>query len=178
MPIKHETSTHFVDELRIISPWAYVFVVLAYVMAFAAVVFATLSGNPPFPLAGMIPLAILGGTIIGCYCLLIGYVNRDAGRREMSRLGWTLLAVCIPNGLGIVLYFVLRKPRMAACPQCGNSLQTGFNFCPRCSYKLSPTCPHCQHVIGLDDICCAYCGTSLRNPSAPAPPQHLSGQSA
>jgi RNA polymerase subunit RPABC4/transcription elongation factor Spt4 len=163
MPVKSETSTRFMDEIRIISPWAYVLVALAFLAAFAAVVFATLSGKPPFPLAGMVPLAILGGGIAGCYILLIGYVNRDAGRRGMNRLGWTLLAICIPNALGIVLYFVLRNPRIATCPKCGNTLRPGFNFCPHCSYKLSPSCPQCQRVVGVNDVYCPYCATSLRD---------------
>jgi RNA polymerase subunit RPABC4/transcription elongation factor Spt4 len=168
MPVKNETSTRFMDEIRIISPWAYVFVILGFLAAIAAVVHATLSGTPPFPLAAMVPLAILGGTILGCYILLIGYVNRDAGRRGMSRLAWTLLAMFIPNALGIVLYFVLRKPRIATCPQCGNALQPGFNFCPRCNYKLSPSCPQCQRVVGVNDVYCPYCGTSLGDQAAPA----------
>jgi RNA polymerase subunit RPABC4/transcription elongation factor Spt4 len=168
MPVKHETSTRFMDEIRIVSPWAYFFVVLGFLAAIAAVVYATLSGNPPFPLAAMVPLAILGGTVLGCYILLIGYVNRDAGRRGMSRLGWTLLAICVPNALGIVLYFVLRKPRIATCPQCENAVQTGFNFCPRCNYKLSPSCPQCQRVVGVNDVYCPYCGTSLRNQAGAA----------
>src|SRR6266700_7603813 len=114
-----------------------------------------------------IQIDVFGGTALGCYVLLIGYVNRDAGRRGMSRLGWTLLAIFIPNALGIVLYFVLRKPRSATCPQCGNTLQPGFNFCPHCSYKLSPSCPQCQRVVGVNDVYCPYCGTSLRSQAVP-----------
>ena len=168
MPIKHETSTRFMDEIRIISPWAYFFVALGFLAAIAAVVHANVSRNPPFPLVAMVPMAILGGTFVGCYILLIGYVNRDAGRRGMSRLGWTLLAICVPNALGIVLYFVLRKPRIATCPQCENAVQTGFNFCPRCNYKLSPSCPQCQRVVGVNDVYCPYCGTSLRDQAGAA----------
>jgi RNA polymerase subunit RPABC4/transcription elongation factor Spt4 len=163
MPVKNETSTRFMDEIRIISPWAYFFVVLGFSAAFAAVVFANVSRNPPFPLPAMVAMAILGGTFIGCYFLLIGYVNRDAGRRGMSRLGWTLLAICVPNALGIVLYFVLRKPRVATCPQCASAVQPGFNFCPRCSYKLIPSCPQCQRLVGGNDVYCPYCATSLRS---------------
>jgi hypothetical protein len=166
MPVKNETSTRFMDEVRIISPWAYLFVALGYLAAFGAVVFATLSGRPPFPLAGMVPLAILGGTVIGCYILLIGYVNSDAGRRGMSRLAWTLLAILIPNALGIVLYFVLRQPRISTCPQCGSAVQPGFNFCPRCSYKISPSCPQCQRVVSVSDVYCPYCATALRAQTA------------
>src|SRR5947208_15108444 len=103
------------DEVRIISPWAYLFAILGFLMPFAAMVYATLSGHPPFPLAAMVPLAIFGGTILGCYVLLIGYVKRDAGRRGMSRLGCTLPVILIPNEHVIVSYFLLRKPNTAHC---------------------------------------------------------------
>jgi RNA polymerase subunit RPABC4/transcription elongation factor Spt4 len=167
MPVKNEAATRFMDEVRIISPWAYVVVGLAFLAAMAAVVYATVSGHPPFPWPATVALAIFGGAIVGCYVLLIGYVYRDAGRRGMSPVAWTLLAICVPNALGIVLYFVLRKPRIAACPQCGNPLQPGFNFCPSCNHKLSPSCPECQRVVGANDTYCPYCGTSLRSPAAP-----------
>jgi RNA polymerase subunit RPABC4/transcription elongation factor Spt4 len=174
MPVKNETSTRFMDEVRIISPWVYVLVGLGFLAACAAVEYAARSGKPPLPLAA---LAIVGGTFVGCYILLIGYVYRDAARRGMSPLAWTLLAICVPNALGIVLYFVLRKPRIASCPQCGNALQPGFNFCPSCNYKLSPSCPQCQRVVGANDVYCPYCGTSLRNQGAPvsSPPERLPG---
>jgi ribosomal protein L34E len=168
MPVKNETSTRFMDEVRIISPWAYAFAILPFLAAAAAVVYATLSGNPPMPLAAMVALSIVGGTILGCYILLIGYVNRDAGRRGMSRLAWTLLAIFIPNALGVVLYFVLRKPRIATCPQCGKAVEPGFSFCPRCSYKLSPSCPQCQRAVGGNDLYCPYCAASLRSQAVPA----------
>jgi RNA polymerase subunit RPABC4/transcription elongation factor Spt4 len=177
MPVKNETSTRFMDEVRILSPWVYVLVGLGFLAAIAAVVYATRSGKPPFPLVAMVPLAIFGGTIVGCYILLIGYIYGDAARRGMSPLAWTLLAICVPNALGIVLYFVLRKPRVAICPQCGNALQPGFNFCPSCNHKLSPSCPQCQRVVGANDVYCPYCGTSLRNQGASvsSPPETLLG---
>src|SRR5437660_6463911 len=159
MPVRNETSTRFIDEVRIISQWTYVVAFLSYPVAAAAVVFTTLtdkSGDHFHKLPVLVPLAIMGGTALACYILLIGYVNSDAGRRGMSRLGWTLLAIFIPHALGIVLYFVLRKPRSATCPQCGNALQPGFNFCPHCSYKLSPSCPQCQRVVGVNDVYCPY----------------------
>jgi hypothetical protein len=161
MPVKNEISTRFMDEIRIISPWAFFFVILGFLAAIAAVVYATLSGAPPFPLAAMVPLAIAGGTILGCYILLIGYVNRDAGRRGMSRLAWTLLAILIPNALGIVLYFVLRKPRIASCPQCGAPLEPGFGFCPGCRYRLNPVCPKCHRAVHAGNKFCPYCGGDL-----------------
>lgn len=98
---------------------------------------------------------------MACYVLLIGYVSSDAGRRGMSRLGWTLLAIFIPNALGIVLYFVLRKPLIATCPQCGGPLEPGFGFCPQCRHHLNPTCPKCQRSVHAGDKFCPYCGSDL-----------------
>src|SRR5262249_59345299 len=112
-------------------------------------------------------LGLLLGIAAGAYLLLIGYVNRDAKRRGMSPTLWTLVAILIPNAMGILLYFVLRQSLRSVCPQCGNPVQTGFNFCPGCHYKLSPSCPQCQRVVGVNDVYCSYCGASLRNQAAP-----------
>jgi hypothetical protein len=174
MPVKNETSTRFMDEVRIISPWAYIIASLGYVAAGAAVVFATLTtktADPFYRLPVLVPLAIVGGTLIACYILLIGYVNRDAGRRGMSRLAWTLLAIFIPHALGIVLYFVLRQPRTANCPQCSAVVEPGFGFCPRCRCRLNAICPQCQRGVNAADKFCPYCGgdlgTSVNNVSVP-----------
>ena len=102
---------------------------------------------------------------MGCWFLLIGYVNRDAARRGMSPLAWTLLAIFIPNALGIVLYFVLRKPSIAACPQCGTQLGPGFGFCPGCRHLLNPVCPKCQRTVHAGDKFCPYCGGDLTTAS-------------
>jgi RNA polymerase subunit RPABC4/transcription elongation factor Spt4 len=164
MPVRNETSTRFIDEVRIISPGAYVFVFLGYAVVAAAVVFATLTdktGDRFYSLPVLVPLGIAGGTALACYILLIGYINRDAGRRGMSRLAWTLLAIFIPNALGIVLYFVLRKPRPPNCPQCSAVIEPGFGFCPRCRYRLTPVCPQCQRGVHEGDKFCPYCGRDL-----------------
>jgi RNA polymerase subunit RPABC4/transcription elongation factor Spt4 len=111
-------------------------------------------------------LGLLVGLILTCYLLLIGYVNRDAGRRGMSRALWTTVSVLVPNGLGIILYFILRQPVVGNCPQCGHGVQHGFNFCPQCNYKLSPSCPQCQRMVSPEDAYCPFCGTSLPHQAA------------
>jgi RNA polymerase subunit RPABC4/transcription elongation factor Spt4 len=164
MPVRTETSTRFMDEVHIIEPWAYVFALLGYTAAAAAVVFATLTnktGDRFYTLPVLVPLGIVGGTAIACYILLIGYINRDAGRRGMSRLAWTLLAIFIPHALGIVLYFVLRKPRALNCPQCAAVVEPGFGFCPRCRCRLNAVCPQCQRGVNAGDKFCPYCGGNL-----------------
>jgi RNA polymerase subunit RPABC4/transcription elongation factor Spt4 len=164
MPVRNETPIRFMDEVRIISPWAFFFAFLGFAVVAGAVVFATLTdktGAPFYSLPVLVPLGIVAGTAITCYILLIGYVNRDAGRRGMSRLAWTLLAIFIPNALGIVLYFVLRKPRTLNCPQCSAVVEPGFGFCPRCRCRLNAVCPQCQRGVNAGDKFCPYCGGNL-----------------
>lgn len=161
MPIANQPSTRFRDEIRLISPWAYAFAGLGFLaFQFLFLVLAAKDHNPP-PLPVRALLGLLGGVLLGCYILLIGYVNKDAGRRGMSRLLWTLIAIFVPNGLGIVLYFVLRKPRSTCCPQCNTPLEPGFSFCPRCRYHLTPVCPRCQRSVNPGDKFCPYCGETL-----------------
>src|ERR1700686_1119271 len=161
MPVKNETSTRFKDELRIISPWAYVFASLGVAALIGAMVFAKFtdkSGDKFFTLPMLPPVLLLSAAVTACYILLIGYINRDAGRRGMNRILWTLIAMFIPNGLGIVLYFVLRNPRPPHCPQCGAIVESGFGFCPRCRYRLTPVCPHCLRTVHDGDKFCPFCG--------------------
>src|SRR5882672_6308972 len=129
MQVKDETQPGLTTEIRIVPSWAWTLATVAFVAAqwFFNVAVAHHSGAPPAwcrPILGL--LAGIGG---GCYLLFIGYINRDAKRRGMSPILWTLVAILIPNGLGILLYFILRQPRSSGCPQCGNAVQTGFNFC-------------------------------------------------
>ena len=178
MPIKNETSTRFMDEVRIIQPWAYVIALLGYAVPLVAMVFAlhtNKTGDPFYRLPVLLPLVFVAGSALACYILLIGYINVDAGRRGMNRLAWTLLAILIPHALGIVLYFVLRKPRVLKCPHCSAIVEPGFGFCPRCRCPLNAICPHCQRGVNVSDKFCPHCGGDLGssgNPiSVPVPNQ-------
>ena len=164
MAVRNESSTRFRDEVRIIPTWGYFVALLGYVAVGAAVVFSVHSNKTPDPffrLPLVVPLGLAAGTVMACYILLIIYINRDAGRRGMNRLGWTLLAIFIPNGLGIVLYFVLRKALAPNCPQCRAIVESGFGFCPRCCFRLTPVCAHCQRTVHFNDKFCPYCGCEL-----------------
>jgi|SRR5579859_2051446 len=174
MPVKSERSTRFADEIRIISPWAYGIAALGVVVVVVAMVFAHFtdkSGDRFFTLPVLVPVGLLGAAALVCYILLIGYVNADAGRRGMSRIGWTLLAMFVPNALGVVLYFVLRKPRVLTCPQCDAVIEPGFGFCPRCRHRLNAICPQCQRGVHESDKFCPYCsadlGSGVNPPSVP-----------
>jgi RNA polymerase subunit RPABC4/transcription elongation factor Spt4 len=167
MQVKNETQTGLTAEIKIVPLWAWTLAMVAFVgLQFASnVVLARTSDAPPAWARALLGLGM--GVLLGSLLLLIGYINRDAKRRGMSPVLWTIMAVLIPNALGIILYFILRQPLCSSCPQCGNAVQTGFNFCPRCNYKLSPSCPQCQRLVAVNDVYCPYCGTSLRNQAAP-----------
>lgn len=166
MTNSNQTSTRFKDEMRIVSPWGFfIAVMLGLALAVLFVVFVGMDPKAPtLPVRCL--LAAVMATLVACYVVLIRYINADAGRRGMSRVWWTLLAIFVPNGLGIVLYFVLRKPRAAHCPQCSAQVEPGFSFCPRCSYRLQPACPTCHRSVDFADKFCPYCGGSLNQPPA------------
>jgi len=106
--------------------------------------------------------------VLFIYALLIGYVYADAKRRGMRYVMWTLLAMFIPDGIGIILYFVLRDPPMRACPGCAQLAKSGFTFCPHCGTSLLPTCPNCGRGVELGWSNCPNCGTKLPAPGARA----------
>lgn len=81
-------------------------------------------------------VGLLGGTFVGglfaVWVLGLGYVYGDADRREMPAILWLLVAALVPNLLGFLLYFVLRKPLGHPCPQCGQAITPEQRFCSWC----------------------------------------------
>lgn len=168
MQLKNEPQTGLASEIKIVPLWAWALAATVFISAQWFFNVALVGHHDAPPAWARALLGLVAGIGAGCLLLLIGYINRDAKRRGMSPTLWTLVAIFIPNGLGGLLYFILRQPLSNLCPQCGNAVQTGFNFCPRCSCKLSPSCPQCQRLVGANDTYCPYCGTSM---SGPAPAQ-------
>lgn len=149
------------QEIRLIPWWAYA-LALAIFLCFEIVIGIawTREHNPP-PLFLQYFIRFVPGTVLAILGLLIGYVNLDAKRRGMNRTLWTLLVIFIPNGIGYILYFLLRHPLPITCPQCGTPANPNFNFCPKCKSNLRPTCPGCQHAVNPGDKFCPYCSRDL-----------------
>lgn len=165
MQVRAEQRIRFSDELRFIPGWAWVLAGIGFLAAHVVLDFV-MANDPKAPrLWARILMAFGAGTFLGCYFLLIGYINRDAGRRSMNRLAWTLLAVFVPNGLGIVLYFILRQALPTLCQHCGARVQAGYSYCPHCGGILTPQCPHCHHAIHAGDEFCPFCGKSVQSPT-------------
>ena len=79
------------------------------------------------------------GCLAALFILCLGYVYGDSRRRAMPPVLWTLIALLVPNLLGFLFYFALRKPLAAPCAQCGQAVETGQRFCSRCGREtLAP----------------------------------------
>lgn len=104
--------------------------------------------------------------VLFVYILLIGYVNGDARRRKMRHVMWTLLSIFVPNGIGIILYFIMRDPLPRDCPKCGAAISLKGAFCPACGAALGSTCPACHTAVEPAWSHCANCGKVLKNGEA------------
>jgi len=96
----------------------------------------------PFPILtsiGGLGFGLLAGTLMAVWLLGLGYVYADARRRSMPHILWTLAAALIPNLLGYLLYFVMRKPIALPCPKCGQATTVGQRFCSWCGHHEPST---------------------------------------
>jgi hypothetical protein len=147
----------------VIPGWAYALAAAVFILV--PVVFYTLtsvwSPESDAPLPFRILLSFFPGTILAFLALMVGYVNKDAGRRGMNRTLWTILVIIVPNAIGFILYFVLRSPIRVECPKCGKVVDPRVNFCPSCGYRFHPTCPQCKSAVRLGDTFCSNCGAQI-----------------
>jgi hypothetical protein len=115
--------------------------------------------NGPFPV--LVFLSILAAAVLPVYILLVGYVSGDAERRGMRRVLWTLVAIFVPNAIGIILYFFLREPILATCPRCATAVKPTFAYCYQCGTEIAQACSHCHRPVEPNWKACAYCGADL-----------------
>ncbi|MGH9687941.1 MAG: double zinc ribbon domain-containing protein [Candidatus Acidiferrales bacterium] len=163
----------FRDELAVIPRWIVIALIVVFVIAqlLAALInlFGLANNGAIWP-EGHSPLvaslALVGFiTLVAVFTfpwiLLLGYVNRDAKRRDMNSALWTIVCIILMPAyvlLGFIIYFLVREPLPYTCPKCGATVGPRFNFCPNCRCDLHPSCPNCGHEIVESDKFCAFCG--------------------
>jgi hypothetical protein len=112
----------------------------------------TVNGIPPNVLASAIGFGVglLVGALVAFWLLCVGYVYADAQRRAMPAVLWVLLVIFIPNLLGFLLYFALRRPLGSPCPSCGNLIAAEQRFCSWCGSQsfAPPPPPSSFHASG------------------------------
>ncbi|HVT57201.1 MAG TPA: zinc ribbon domain-containing protein [Thermoanaerobaculia bacterium] len=72
------------------------------------------------------------GALIAAAILGLGYIYGDARRRGMPAVLWLLVVFMVPNLIGLLLYFLLRKPLLESCAHCGLGIAAGQLFCSHC----------------------------------------------
>jgi RNA polymerase subunit RPABC4/transcription elongation factor Spt4 len=160
------TGITFRAELKIIPQLAWFLAFVAGICG-AIAVFAGAHLDKSVPRAAVPFLAILCGVVAVCWILLLGYVNADARRRAMSPLLWTLICIFVPNLIGFILFFLLRKPLARFCNKCGFRVEEGFRYCPNCNSPQAPVCSRCGQPLKGEYAWCPYCGQAAAAQGTP-----------
>jgi len=158
------------EDSHLIPMWSIIVATAAFVLVeyYFWMVLPGSRTHPPPPLGFRIYFNISWGLLASVYFLMVGYVSKDAPRREMSARFWIVLCLVMPGGIGAVLYFLLRQPEVTRCPACSTQVQSDFHFCPQCDYQLTASCGHCFRTVRASDQFCTRCGHELARDQMPA----------
>ena len=160
--------SRFGEGLRIIPRTAWAIAVFIYLVMSNLAFFVLTPQDPQmktWPVFGRLAFSYGIFLVIVAMILLVGYVYADSKRRGMRYVMWTWLAALVPDGIGIILYFILRDPMPKACPGCSSMVQKRFAFCPQCGTAMQPTCSNCGRSVEPGWANCPYCGTKLPSQS-------------
>ncbi|MGB8259033.1 MAG: zinc ribbon domain-containing protein [Terracidiphilus sp.] len=156
------------EDSNMIPVWSFVVASLAFLLVEYYFWFVLPDNTHHLPLGFRVYFNLSWGVLAALYFLMVGYVSRDAPRRGMSARLWMLLCFVMPGGIGAVLYFLLRSPRMARCPACSTHVRGDFHFCPQCNFRLAASCGNCFHTVRAADQYCTRCGHELAFDQMPA----------
>lgn len=108
------------------------------------------------------PLFILMAVVILLPILVGVYVYRDANRRGMNDVLWTLIAILAPSLIGFIIYLLVRgNYSNLKCPRCETAVTEQYVVCPKCGAKLRPSCPNCSVPVESDWTICPKCTQPL-----------------
>lgn len=107
-------------------------------------------------------LCFVALTALAILALIGVYVYRDAKRRGMNAVLWTLIAVIAPALIGFIIYLLIRNSYSdLECPQCAAPVAEQYVACPQCGARLRPACPNCSGPIEPDWKVCPRCAAPL-----------------
>ncbi|MBI1738633.1 MAG: zinc ribbon domain-containing protein [Acidobacteria bacterium] len=152
------------ERMRIIPTTALVVAAILYLTLAATMWLGPISHErevQEWPMVLKLVLTFVAPLIVSIYVLLVGFVYADARRRAMRHTMWTLIAIFVPYGIGMIFYFAMRDPLPAPCPQCNVTVPASFTFCPHCGFAIRPTCSQCGKQVENSWANCAHCGTKL-----------------
>ncbi|MGL4738990.1 MAG: zinc ribbon domain-containing protein [Cellulosilyticaceae bacterium] len=108
----------------------------------------------------VILVGILMLLMVGILVAVGRIVYKDAKALGMNAALWTLLAVCLPNFVGVIIYLVVRSntPKVVKCSKCQAQVKENYNVCPECGSQFTAFCEHCRKPVEIGMKCCPYCG--------------------
>ena len=113
-------------------------------------------------LVNLIMLFMIFGIGIAIPAAIGIYVYRDAKRRGMNAVLWTLIALLAPSLVGFIIYLIVRGNYSdMECPNCQMPVKEEYVHCPKCGAKLRPSCPNCAAPIEPDWKVCPRCANEL-----------------
>jgi hypothetical protein len=142
--------------------WFFAWGGLIYSYTQGVALFASPSDRHPAILALMFFASIMGITVLLAAIGMWIYIYRDSGLRGMNQAVWTLIAIFTPNLLGIVIYLILRKPLLVACPGCRAQVEPHLIHCPHCGHILKRKCSGCSAVVEAGFRYCGTCGAQVQ----------------
>jgi len=87
---------------------------------------------------------------------------RDAKRRGMNPVLWSLIAGFSPALMGFLIYLLVRSTHThLLCTGCGSPVKPTDGSCPGCGAKLQPLCPRCGHIVESSWKTCPICAAAL-----------------
>ncbi len=152
------------DEIGVIRPAAWVIAACMGLGMWGCLMYFAMPHDPKlngWPVPFQVAFSTAMSMILVGYILVLGYVNGDARRRAMRYGMWTLLAIFVPNGIGVILYFIMRDPIPQRCPHCAATVKSKGTFCPACGGALGNTCPACHSAVEAGWSHCMNCGGAL-----------------
>jgi hypothetical protein len=123
---------------KAVQVWAVAIVAVAVLIGLAVGCFAVANGAVLRTMFVHAAAALTVGIVIAIWLLCLGFVFADARRRDMRAAGWTLVAMLMPNLLGFLLYFVMRRPLAAPCVSCNRAIPVDQPFCSWCGTSRAP----------------------------------------
>ena len=109
----------------------------------------------------ILPLILL--LIFGVIYLIGHFVFMDSKKRGMDPWLWTMVALFVPNLIGLIIYLVVRNSyTKKICKSCGNPVDDHFMNCPLCGFKLKDNCSSCGFPVEPEWNICPKCASKLK----------------
>lgn len=119
-----------------------------------------------FDLLSLIPffivvaIMLVNATISTVICIL---VYKDAQKRDMNPVLWSLIATLVPSLIGLIIYLVVRsdKKKILICSCCKNPIKEEYSVCPNCGNRLKTVCKNCSMPLRPEWRVCPNCSAPV-----------------